>query len=349
VSALSECGPQTDTNDSDVTRNQARFAKQLKRVGSSSGSKLGEQKVTPASTKRGKGHSTQEKSRLARYNRLISTVHIEKMEGNIDFGSFFDEEVLDNYASAIAREYKLTRIAKAHQLRTCNKLECNYHLANKKAMFYNLKYYYEAMKENPFEYIPLTFHIQEGVEDKEFVRFTEYFKRRQQEVVEQDKIAQAQEKTMKTKPKKLRNIWIIKPGENTNRGTGISVSSDLKEIRSIVGTREYHVNGKKKTYIIQQYLDRPFLYNRRKFDIRCYMLLTSVNGKLKAFWYQEGYIRTSCKEFTVKNLNSRMVHLTNDAVQKKSEEYGKFEPGNKVTTHNISHHSRCLLRVVVLC
>ena len=26
-----------------------------------------------------------------------------------------------------------------------------------------------------------------------------------------------------------------------------------------------------------------------------------------------------------------MVHLTNDAVQKKSEDYGKFEPGNKLS------------------
>ena len=25
-----------------------------------------------------------------------------------------------------------------------------------------------------------------------------------------------------------------------------------------------------------------------------------------------------------------MIHLTNDAVQKKSEEYGKYESGNKV-------------------
>jgi len=26
-----------------------------------------------------------------------------------------------------------------------------------------------------------------------------------------------------------------------------------------------------------------------------------------------------------------MIHLTNDAVQKKSEDYGKFESGNKVS------------------
>jgi hypothetical protein len=26
-----------------------------------------------------------------------------------------------------------------------------------------------------------------------------------------------------------------------------------------------------------------------------------------------------------------MIHLTNDAVQKKCEEYGKYEPGNKIS------------------
>jgi tubulin--tyrosine ligase len=33
----------------------------------------------------------------------------------------------------------------------------------------------------------------------------------------------------------------------------------------------------------------------------------------------------------MKNLSNRMIHLTNDAVQKKCEDYGKFEPGNKLS------------------
>ena len=33
---------------------------------------------------------------------------------------------------------------------------------------------------------------------------------------------------------------------------------------------------KKRTFIIQAYIDKPFLYNRRKFDIRCYMLLVNI-------------------------------------------------------------------------
>ena len=73
------------------------------------------------------------------------------------------------------------------------------------------------------------------------------------------------------------------------------------------------------------------LFNKRKFDIRCYLLITAVNGKIKAFWYRDGYVRTSSKEYSLKNLENRMVHLTNDAVQKKCEDYGKFEFGNKIS------------------
>jgi len=63
-------------------------------------------------------------------------------------------------------------------------------------------------------------------------------------------------------------------------------------------------------------------------------MLTSVNGNMKGYFYEDGYIRTSCKEFTLDNLSNRFVHLTNDAVQKKSEDYGKFENGNKMSYQN---------------
>ena len=47
--------------------------------------------------------------------------------------------------------------------------------------------------------------------------------------------------------------------------------------------------------------------------------------------YEEGYLRTSCREYSINNLANKLVHLTNDAVQKKAEDYGKFEPGNKLS------------------
>lgn len=89
-------------------------------------------------------------------------------------------------------------------------------------------------------------------------------------------------------------MWIVKPGENSNQGNGIQVFDNINEIAELVKSASDRPNGKQRSYIIQKYL-MPFLYNKRKFDIRCYVLVTCVKGVYKAYWYEEGYIRTSSK------------------------------------------------------
>lgn len=128
----------------------------------------------------------------------------------------------------------------------------------------------------------------------------------------------------------MRNIWIVKPGEFTNRGNGITVCRTLEEVKSIVKNKKKLETGGMRTYIVQEYLDRPFLYQRRKFDIRHYMMISGVNGHIKGYWYESGYIRTTSYEYSVKNGFSS-VHLTNDAVQKNLADYGKYEKANKVS------------------
>lgn len=98
----------------------------------------------------------------------------------------------------------------------------------------------------------------------------------------------------------------------------------------MIKTKEKHANGNIKTYIVQAYLERPFLYHRRKFDIRHYMMISSCNGILRGYWYEEGYIRTTSFEFTLRS-NTTGIHLTNDAIQKYLPEYGKYEKGNKLS------------------
>ena len=93
-----------------------------------------------------------------------------------------------------------------------------------------------------------------------------------------------------------------------------------------------------RTYIIQKYIERPLLINKRKFDIRMYGLLTSINGVLNGYFYEEGYLRTSSKEFTLKNLSKKTIHLTNDAVQNKAEDYGKYEAGNKLSFADLNKY-----------
>jgi hypothetical protein len=51
------------------------------------------------------------------------------------------------------------------------------------------------------------------------------------------------------------------------------------------------------------------------------------------YQFSEGYLRTSGYEFSIdlKNIDDQFVHLTNNAVQIKSESYGQFEDGNQLS------------------
>lgn len=89
-----------------------------------------------------------------------------------------------------------------------------------------MRFYYEAMGQDPFHALPITFHVKSGLEDPEFHKFKAYFNE------------ESGEKS---------NIWIIKPGENTNRGHGISVSKDYNEITNII---EESTSSKKRTCIV---------------------------------------------------------------------------------------------------
>ena len=60
-------------------------------------------------------------------------------------------------------------------------------------------------------------------------------------------------------------------------------------------------------------------------------MLTLVNNYLKGFTYDNGYLRTSSRTFVAGDLTNKLIHLTNDAVQKKADDYGRYETGNKLS------------------
>lgn len=43
-----------------------------------------------------------------------------------------------------------------------NRLENNYHLSNKKALFWNISEYYKSKGQDPWDALPVTFHIDHG-------------------------------------------------------------------------------------------------------------------------------------------------------------------------------------------
>lgn len=57
-----------------------------------------------------------------------------------------------------------------------------------------------------------------------------------------------------------------------------------------------------------RYIERPLLINKKKFDLRCYLLISSVDPLM--VFYHRGYVRLSMFDFDINEKNIQ-VHLTN--------------------------------------
>lgn len=157
------------------------------------------------------------------------------------------------------------------------------------------------------------------------------------------------------------SIWIVKPGENTNRGIGIKMAHSTEELSAVCksyyasmvqpnsptpAVRYLSSQGSPRSkapldahqakpnlpiLVVQKYLKDPILYKNRKFDIRCYALIIKSTRKASVFYYREGYIRTSSFDYDCSNIQNMMVHLTNEGIQLNDKtSFGKHEAGNKV-------------------
>ena len=202
------------------------------------------------------------------------------------------------------------------QQRIHNKMEFNECLTNKNELLATMKKYYKAINVDVFIKIPMTFNVSNET-DSEYREFVKFYNKLE---------------ANKKLGSNFQNVWIIKPGEFTNRGQGITVCKTLADISAIIKPAE------SRSYIIQKYIEKPLLVNKRKFDIRCYSLMTSINGIIQGYFYLDGYLRTTSSEYSIKDIKNPFIHLTNDAIQKHSAEYGKFENGNKLSYRDFQRY-----------
>jgi tubulin polyglutamylase TTLL6/13 len=104
--------------------------------------------------------------------------------------------------------------------------------------------------------------------------------------------------------------FIIKP-ENCCQGRGIFL------------TRNYDWIVPNEHYVCQRYLHKPYLIDGLKFDLRIYVLITSVTP-LRIWIYEEGLARFATSEYVSpvgSNLNNLYMHLTNYAINKDAENF----------------------------
>ena len=136
-------------------------------------------------------------------------------------------------------------------------------------------------------------------------------------------------------------------GGNSNNNTSNEEQGDMDDNDDNKTSASKKTSSKKsstrKEWIVQKYMENPLLYHQRKFDIRCFILVTggdfSRNSEkpkqhLTCYLYTEGYLRTSSVKFSLdeKKLKNILMHLTNDGIQNKdSKNYGKHEQGNKIS------------------
>ncbi|KAK3749516.1 hypothetical protein RRG08_043422 [Elysia crispata] len=120
-------------------------------------------------------------------------------------------------------------------------------------------------------------------------------------------------------------IWIMKPAAKS-QGRGIFLFRKLKDIIDWK-KGEYQPlsdpNASKdmpETYVVQRYIDNPYLIGGRKFDIRIYVLVVSFNP-LKVWLYRGGFARFSNTRFSMDSIEDTYIHLTNVAVQKTSPDF----------------------------
>ena len=108
--------------------------------------------------------------------------------------------------------------------------------------------------------------------------------------------------------KNLKNISLMKRSyEKKTQSIEMSGLSNLVKIQieamelvclmifyEISGILNELAGRSRRTSILQKYIHNPLLINKRKFDIRIYTMVTCYNqGYVKAYYYTEGYLRTS--------------------------------------------------------
>ncbi|GMI59437.1 hypothetical protein ScalyP_jg8076 [Parmales sp. scaly parma] len=100
--------------------------------------------------------------------------------------------------------------------------------------------------------------------------------------------------------------FILKPSA-TNKGAGIVVCNVFEQLEEVISD-----TPDIREWILQKYISRPLLLNKRKFHIRAYVL---AMGAIKVYFYDEILALCSGSKYKENNTSDLFAHITNTAYQ----------------------------------
>lgn len=116
--------------------------------------------------------------------------------------------------------------------------------------------------------------------------------------------------------------YIVKP-DGGSQGDGITIETDPCRPGASFG-------GASGERVVQQYVSQPLLRDGLKFDLRLYVLVTSV-APLRAFLYHEGLARFAVDPYAApsrENMRNVHMHLTNYSLNKNAAGFKRSDAGD---------------------
>lgn len=93
------------------------------------------------------------------------------------------------------------------------------------------------------------------------------------------------------------NIWIAKPSEQA-RGVGIQLFKDLNQLLDFVNNDTQY-----PSFVVQKYIEKPLLVKGKKFDIRQFVLVTSLDP-LIVWIFDDNYLRFCTQDYKIDDLTN---------------------------------------------
>ena len=135
------------------------------------------------------------------------------------------------------------------------------------------------------------------------------------------------DKSIKENPKKL---LIAKPSEGGGGG-GIFLFKSIKDLSGLTWSKDW---------VVQRYVPNPLLINKKKWDMRTYVMIHGINPMRAYLATEYGLARFWTEDYDTSNTHNIYSHLTNYSLNKNSDAFVK---GQELTEDSETYNSKMTL------